>query len=68
MTIGVDSSKKVGKYCISIKRWDVIVFTIRRKGERMPLYKKQFSLRSAITIYKRLDSVGKVDSFLDKNI
>jgi len=68
MTIGVDSSKKVGKYRISIKRWDVIVFTIRREGERMPLYKKQFSLRNAITIYKRLDSVGKVDSFLDKNV
>lgn len=64
MEIGVGSSKKVGKYRISIKGWDVIVFSIRREGERMPLYKKQFSLRSAITLYKRLVSVGKVEGFL----
>ena len=64
MTIGPGSSKKVGKYRISIKKWDAIVLTIRREGERMALYKKRFSLRSAITLYKRLVSVGKVESFL----
>ena len=64
MKIGVGSSKQIGKYRISIKGWDVIVFSIKREGERMALYKKQFSLRSAITIYKRLVSVGKVEGFL----
>ena len=66
MTIGVGSSKKVGKYRISIKKWDVIILSIRREGERLPLYKKQLSLRNAITLYKRLDSVGKVESFLER--
>ena len=66
MTIGPGSSKKVGKYRILIKKWDAIVFSIRREGERLPLYKKQVSLRSAITIYKRLVSVGKVESFLER--
>ena len=66
MTIGVGSSKKVGKYRISIKGWDIIVFSIKREGERMPLYKKQLSLRNAITLYKRCDSVGKVESFIER--
>ena len=66
MEIGVGSSKKIGKYYISIKGWDVTILTIKREGERMPLYKKQFSLRSAIALYKRFDSVGKVESFLMK--
>ena len=64
MKIGAGSSKQIGKYRISIKGWDVIMLSIRREGERMALYKKQFSLRSAITIYKRLVSVGKIEGFL----
>ena len=68
MTIGVGSCKKIGKYRILIKKWDVIVLSIKREGERLPLYKKQLSLRNAIALYKRLESVGKVESFLERFI
>lgn len=41
-----------------------MILNIYVDSDKSPFYRKKFSNRSAISLYKRLDSVGKIEGLL----
>ena len=68
MVVGPGSSKKIGRYRISLGRplgvWNNMILSIYVDNDKLPFYRKTYSNRSAISLYKRLDSAGKIEGLL----